>query len=65
VVQFAEAEGHPHVHVHIIPRMADQPDDYRGPGIFQMLGVPEAEQVSAESMNALALEVRRYLATSA
>lgn len=61
VVQFAEAAEHPHVHVHIIPRMADQPDAYRGPGIFQALGVPEDQRVSEAEMDQIALEIRRYL----
>jgi diadenosine tetraphosphate (Ap4A) HIT family hydrolase len=61
VVQFAEAEGHPHVHFHIIPRMADQPSEFRGPRIFQKLGVPEEARVSEDVMNALAERVRRKL----
>ena len=27
VIQFAEAADHPHVHFHVVPRMADQPED--------------------------------------
>src|SRR5206468_2831802 len=34
VVQFAEAEGHSHVHFHVVPRMADQPAERRGPQVF-------------------------------
>jgi diadenosine tetraphosphate (Ap4A) HIT family hydrolase len=30
VIQFAERADHPHVHFHIIPRMADLPEDRRG-----------------------------------
>lgn len=62
VVQFAEATGHAHVHFHVIPRMADLPEDHRGPNVFKYLGVPEAERVSEAAMNELAAQVRRSLA---
>jgi diadenosine tetraphosphate (Ap4A) HIT family hydrolase len=61
VIQFAEAAGHPHVHVHIVPRMADLPDDRRGPRIFGYLGVAEPERVPEVAMNALAARVRDLL----
>ncbi|KAB8141038.1 HIT family protein [Chloroflexia bacterium SDU3-3] len=64
VVQFAEAQGHPHVHVHIIPRMPDIPDDRRGPRVFGYLGVPEAERVPEDAMNRIAEQVRAYLFTA-
>lgn len=61
VAQFAEAPGHQHVHFHIIPRMADQSEEHKGPGIFKQLGVPEEKRVSETAMNELATKVRRYL----
>jgi diadenosine tetraphosphate (Ap4A) HIT family hydrolase len=61
VVQFAEAAGHGHVHFHVVPRMADLPDDHRGPDVFKYLGVDEAERVSEAEMNAIALAVRERL----
>ncbi|MBX3081316.1 MAG: HIT family protein [Anaerolineae bacterium] len=61
VVQFAEAEGHPHVHFHIIPRMPDQADEFRGPRIFQQLGVPDDARVGEVAMNDLAERIRRNL----
>ena len=61
-VQFAEQAEHPHVHFHVIPRMAAQPDNRRGPRVFAYLGVPDEERVSEERMNAIAVEVRRLLA---
>lgn len=39
VVQFAEMAEQPHVHFHIIPRMPDLPDAYKGTNIFELLGV--------------------------
>ena len=61
VAQFAEQAEHPHVHFHVIPRMADQPAERRGPRVFDYLGVPDAERVSEEQMNAIAEQVRRTL----
>jgi diadenosine tetraphosphate (Ap4A) HIT family hydrolase len=59
VGQFAEAAEHPHVHFHVIPRMADQPVERRGPLVFAYLGAPEDERLSDEAMNAIAAQVRR------
>lgn len=61
VIQFAEAAGHPHVHFHIVPRMADQPPDHRGPNIFRYLGVADEERVTEERMNDLAAQIRLIL----
>lgn len=61
VIQFAEAEGHRHVHFHVVPRMADQPEDRQGTKIFGYLGVPEEERVSEARMNDIAAQVRHYL----
>jgi len=62
VVQFAEHVEHPHVHFHIVPRMADLAEDRRGPHIFKYLGVSDEERVSERAMNALAGEVQARLA---
>lgn len=61
VVQFAEAAEHPHVHFHVIPRMADQPAELRGPAIFNALGVPEAARVDEAEMNRIGGEIRHSL----
>lgn len=63
VVQFAEAAEHPHVHFHIIPRMDDLPPEYRGPKIFDYLGVAESEDVGEEKRNEIAEIVRHFLLT--
>jgi diadenosine tetraphosphate (Ap4A) HIT family hydrolase len=34
VLQFAESPDHPHVHFHVIPRMADLPENYRSTQII-------------------------------
>jgi diadenosine tetraphosphate (Ap4A) HIT family hydrolase len=56
-VLFAEAEGFAHLHVHLVPRMPDQPEDRRGPAVFGYLGRPESEWVPAEEMDRIAREV--------
>ncbi len=61
VIQFAEKAEHPHVHFHIIPRMADQPEERTGTLIFGYLGVPEEERVSQDVMNGIAVKVREIL----
>jgi diadenosine tetraphosphate (Ap4A) HIT family hydrolase len=61
VIQFAEAEGHPHVHFHVVPRMADQPEERRSIMVFTCIGVPEEERVSEETMNQIAAQVQRVL----
>ena len=61
VVQFAEHELHPHVHVHVIPRRADQPDDLQGPRVFTALGVPDDQCVPEARMNAIAAAMRERL----
>ncbi len=61
VIQFAESPDHPHVHFHIIPRMADQPEERKSIHVFKYLGMPREEQVSEEVMNVIALRVRRIL----
>ncbi|MDZ4719641.1 MAG: HIT family protein [Roseiflexaceae bacterium] len=63
VIQFAEAAEHPHVHVHIVPRMADQPDQRRGPKIFGYLNVAESERVPDDEMDRIAMQVRAMLLT--
>jgi diadenosine tetraphosphate (Ap4A) HIT family hydrolase len=61
VAQFAESRQHPHVHVHVIPRMEDLPEDAMGPAIFRQLGTAPDERVSEAAMEELALAVRSVL----
>jgi len=61
MIQFAEAAEHPHVHFHIVPRMADQPEECRSTKVFAYLGVPEAERVSEARMNEIAARIRPLL----
>jgi diadenosine tetraphosphate (Ap4A) HIT family hydrolase len=61
VMQFAEMAEHPHVHFHVVPRMANLPEERRSTKIFGYLGVSEEERVSKELMNDIAAKVRKIL----
>jgi diadenosine tetraphosphate (Ap4A) HIT family hydrolase len=63
VMLFAEAEGHQHVHFHVVPRMDDFTSEDRGPGVFRFLNVPESEQVSPEERDRLASLIREEIIT--
>ncbi len=56
VMLFAEAEGFAHLHVHLVPRMSDQPDDRRGPNVFGY--VHDGAALSPERRDELALALR-------
>jgi diadenosine tetraphosphate (Ap4A) HIT family hydrolase len=62
VVLFAESPAHRHVHVHVIPRRADMPDEMQGPRVFSHLGVPPEQRVPDARMHELAIELRAALA---
>lgn len=64
VVQFAEMAEHQHVHFHVIPRMANQPENRRGTNVFEYSGVSEEERVSEEIMNEIAAKVQKILFSS-
>ena len=61
IIQFAEHPDHPHVHFHIVPRMANQPAERRSVNIFSCLGVAETERVSEEEMNEVGAQIRKFL----
>ena len=55
VMLFAEAEGFAHLHMHVVPRMRDQPSDRRGPDVFGYLkdGAPLSSQQRDDVVRAL------------
>lgn len=57
LMQFSEAPGFSHLHVHLVPRMPDQPADRLGPGIFGYLGPDESAWVPTEEMDRIAVAV--------
>lgn len=61
VMQFSEAPGFSHLHLHVVPRMPDQPADRQGPAVFGYLGQPEGERVSAPHQDRIAVAVAAAL----
>lgn len=53
-MQFAEVEGHGHVHFHVVPRMDDIPDENKGANVFAYFGADAESRVPEEQMNELA-----------
>ena len=58
LMQFSEAEGFSHLHLHLVPRMADQPEALRGPRVFGHLSEPEERWLPDAERDAVALAVR-------
>ena len=58
VMLFAEREGFGHLHVHLVPRAVDLPDELAGPRIFGYLGRSAEDAVPAAEMDALAARLR-------
>lgn len=61
VAQFAEADGFAHVHFHIVPRMADQRPEHKGPNVFELLNAPQSDHVPAARMDELAAALAERL----
>lgn len=60
VMQFSEAPGFEHLHVHLVPRMPDQPADRTGPQVFGYLGAGD-DRVSEPDQDALAARLMAAL----
>jgi diadenosine tetraphosphate (Ap4A) HIT family hydrolase len=54
---FSEAEGFHHLHIHVVPRHPNLPDDLRGPAVFGYLDRPETEWVTAAEMDRLSADL--------
>ena len=62
LMQFSEAEGFSHLHLHLVPRLADHPADARGPRVFAYLAEDQARWLPEAQRDAIALEIRGALA---
>jgi diadenosine tetraphosphate (Ap4A) HIT family hydrolase len=62
LMQFSEAEGFSHLHLHLVPRMPDHPADARGPAVFAFLGGDESTWLPAQERDDLALALRAAFA---
>lgn len=61
LMQFSEAEGFSHLHLHLVPRMPDHPEDARGPRVFAYLTDDEAEWIPEDRRDEIALSIRAAL----
>lgn len=57
-MQFSEADGYAHLHVHLVPRMPDQPADRRGPACFGYLSDDPSAWASEAERDDLARRIR-------
>lgn len=62
VMQFAEAEGFGHVHVHVVPRMPNQDTAHRGPGVFALMPADAALHLSQADRDAVSARLAPLLA---
>ncbi|SRR5258708_36180716 len=56
---FAEGEGFPHVHIHLVPKPANLPAELKGPRIFACLVVDEEHAIPAAELVAFCEEFTR------
>jgi len=61
LMQFSEQEGFTHLHVHLVPRMPDQPDDRRGPRVFGYVVDDETQWIPEGERDRIAREIRSAL----
>jgi diadenosine tetraphosphate (Ap4A) HIT family hydrolase len=63
LMQFSEAEGFSHLHLHLVPRLPDHPEDARGPRVFTYMTDDQAQWLPEAERDAIALAVRAALRT--
>ena len=61
LMQFSEAEGFSHLHLHLVPRLPDHPEDARGPKVFAYLTDDQAQWLPTTERDSLALALRAAL----
>lgn len=61
LMQFSEAEGFSHLHLHLVPRLPDQPEDVRGPRVFAYLSEDQAGWLPETERDRIAMAVRAAL----
>ncbi|MGN6605443.1 MAG: HIT family protein [Jatrophihabitans sp.] len=61
LMQFSEAVGFAHLHLHLVPVSADHPDEARGPAVFRYLTQNEEQWLSETERDSLALALRAYV----
>jgi diadenosine tetraphosphate (Ap4A) HIT family hydrolase len=62
LMQFSEAEGFSHLHLHLVPRSPDHPVEARGPRVFTYLGGDREGWLTEGEQDRIALAVTAALA---
>jgi diadenosine tetraphosphate (Ap4A) HIT family hydrolase len=60
VVSYGEQPGFEHLHLHVVPRMADFEAHQVGSGVFQLLKCPESEWVAPAERDQLSVALARH-----
>jgi diadenosine tetraphosphate (Ap4A) HIT family hydrolase len=58
LMQFSEAEGFSHLHLHLVPRLADHPAEARGPAVFALMADDESRWLPETERDDIALALR-------
>jgi len=58
LMQFSEAEGFSHLHLHLVPRLPDHPVAARGPAVFALMADDESRWLPEDERDDLALALR-------
>ncbi len=61
LMQFSEAEGFSHLHLHLVPRLPNHPEDTRGPKVFAYLTDDPARWLPTTERDSIALAIRAAL----
>jgi diadenosine tetraphosphate (Ap4A) HIT family hydrolase len=61
LMQFSEADGFSHLHLHLVPRMRGQPAHARGPRVFSYLTDDSTRWLPAADLDAIAFSLRAAL----
>jgi diadenosine tetraphosphate (Ap4A) HIT family hydrolase len=61
LMQFSEAEGFSHLHLHLVPRLPDHPTDALGPRVFAYLTEDQSQWLPTTERDRIALSVRAQL----
>lgn len=61
LMQFSEAEGFSHLHLHLVPRLANHPEETRGPRVLAYLTDDRTQWLAATERDTIGLSVRAAL----
>jgi hypothetical protein len=62
LMQFSEAEGFSHLHLHLVPRLSSHPEDARGPRVFAYTTDDTTLWIPAAERDSIALSIRAAFA---